>query len=339
MLSSVLEKLFRREELALDEMQGVMNDIMDGRLTPAQTGAFLTALRMKGETVGEITAAAHVMRDKAVPVSIPGYSIDTCGTGGDRAQTFNISTGVAFVAAAAGVQVVKHGNRSVSSRSGSADVLEALGVYLSPDPANVRRSVEEVGFGFLFAPHFHQAMKHVVGPRRELGVRTIFNILGPLTNPARVQGQVLGVFDPKLPRVMAGVLANLDVERAMVCHGLDGLDEITLTDRTAVSEVRDGEIHEYTLDPRDFGFSLVEAAALRGGSPADNAHILRGVLQGTPGPARDVTLLNAGAAIYVGRQADSMAAGVQLARDVLDSGRALDVLRRLVQCSEGFRAS
>lgn len=339
MLSSVLEKLFSGTELTSAEMQAVMHDIMDGRLTPAQTGAFLTALRMKGETVGEVTAAALVMREKAVPIAIPGYAIDTCGTGGDGAHTFNISTGVALVAAAAGVKVVKHGNRSVSSRSGSADVLEALGVHLSPDPAVVQRSVAEVGFGFLFAPHFHQAMKHVVGPRRELGVRTVFNILGPLTNPARVQGQVLGVFDPALPPVMAGVLANLGVERAMVCHGLDGLDEITLTDKTVVSEVREGAITDYMLDPRDFGFALVKPEDLLGGSPADNAQILREVLQGRPGPARDVTLLNAGAAIYVGRRAASVLEGVQLAKEAVDSGRAQAVLNQLVQFTEGFRAS
>ena len=303
---------------------------MAGEATPAQIGAFLAALRMKGESVAEITAGAAVMRRRALAVD-PGipYAIDTCGTGGDGANTFNISTAVAFVAAAAGVPVVKHGNRSVSSRSGSADVLEALGIPIHLDPKAVQESVRRHKFGFVFAPGYHQAMKHVVGPRRELGARTIFNILGPLANPAAVQGQVLGVFDGALTEVMAQVLRGLGVERAMVVHGLDGLDEITLTTNTQVSELRDGQVKTYFLDPRDYGFAYVKPELLRGGDSEENAAIILRVLRGEAGPARDVVVLNAAAALLVGKHADTMAQGVRQAQVVLDSGQALDLVQRL----------
>lgn len=333
MLTPVLSKLLRREDLLPAEMTSAMETIMAGEATAAQIGAFLAALRMKGESVAEIAAGARVMRRRALTVN-PGvpFAIDTCGTGGDGANTFNISTAVAFVAAAAGVPVVKHGNRAVSSRSGSADVLEALGIHIHLEPTSVQECMQRFRFGFVFAPAYHQAMKHVVGPRRELGVRTIFNILGPLANPAAVQGQVLGVFDRSLTQVMAEVLGALGVQRAMVVHGLDGLDEITLTTQTQISELRDGQVHTYLLDPRDYGFAFVQLESLRGGDSAANAAIIEKVLQGEPGPAREIVVLNAAAALLVGGRADNLADGARLARAVLDSGRG----RRLVEQLRAF---
>ncbi|MEL7597182.1 MAG: anthranilate phosphoribosyltransferase, partial [Clostridiaceae bacterium] len=259
MLKFAIDKVIRNENLTEEEMIRAMDIIMEGKATPAQIGGLLIGLRMKGETLEEITGSAKVMRDKALNLSIQNdYAIDTCGTGGDGGSTFNVSTAAAFVAAAAGVVVVKHGNRSVSSKCGSADVLEKLGVNINLQPDEVQKCVDKLNIGFMFAPNFHKAMKHAVGPRRELGVRSIFNLLGPLTNPAGAKGQVLGVFDENLTAVMAGVLKELDVERAMVIHGLDGLDEITVTDRTKVSELKDGKINTYFIDPKDFGIPLAE---------------------------------------------------------------------------------
>ncbi|MGC9436068.1 MAG: anthranilate phosphoribosyltransferase [Methanomicrobiales archaeon] len=311
---------------------GAMEEIIGGVATPAQIGGFLMALALKGETAAEIAAFARVMRGSAVPFPlVEGRpAVDTCGTGGDGQETFNISTAAAVVAAGAGVPVVKHGNRSVSSRCGSADVLEELGVSLDADPARVSEIFCRTGIAFLFAPRFHPAISHATAARRDLGVRTVFNILGPLTNPAGARAQVLGVYDPGLVRRMAEVLRLLGVERAMVVHG-EGLDEITTTGTTRVAEVRGGALTEYTLDCRRFGISPARPDDLRGGDRTENARILLDVLEGERGPARDIVLLNAGAAIYVGGWASEIAGGVRMAAASIDTGAALDRLHRLVE--------
>ncbi|MDK2918905.1 MAG: anthranilate phosphoribosyltransferase [Candidatus Petromonas sp.] len=335
MIKSAIDKVIRRQNLTENEMIYAMNAIMEGRATEAQIGGFLIALRMKGETAEEITGGAKVMRNKALPVGIKNdYAIDTCGTGGDGANTFNISTAVAFVAAAAGITVVKHGNRSVSSRCGSADVLESLGVNINLTPEKVQRCADELGIGFMFAPNFHRAMKHAIGPRKELGVRTIFNILGPLTNPAKVKGQVLGVFDGKLTEVIAKALKELGVKQAMVVHGMDGLDEITVTTKTKVSELKDNEIYTYHIDPEQFGLPFAHRKDLAGGDPRQNADIILKILNGERGAKRDIVLLNAGAAIYVGKKADSLTEGVERAKTVIDTGLALEKLNQLVKLSQ-----
>ncbi|SNS81575.1 anthranilate phosphoribosyltransferase [Anaerovirgula multivorans] len=338
MIQYAIDKVIRKQHLTEGEMIEVMSGIMEGKATPSQIGGFLTALRMKGETVEEITGSAKVMRDKALRVDIDRtYAIDTCGTGGDQANTFNISTAVAFVAAAAGVAVVKHGNRSVSSKCGSADLLEHLGVNIDLTPDKVQESVEKLNIGFMFAPNFHQAMKYAVAPRRELGVRTIFNILGPLTNPARVQGQVLGVYDEALTEVMAQVLKGLGADRAMVVHGLDGLDELTITTKTKVSELKDGEISTYYVDPRRFHLPLASKEEILGGGPEENARIILSILRGERGAKRNMVLVNAGAAIYVGKQANSLEEGIDKAREVIDMGLALEKLNQFIQLSQGMK--
>lgn len=327
MLKFAIDKVVRNENLTQEEMICAMNIIMEGKATPAQIGGFLIGLRMKGETLEEITGSAKVMRDKALNVSIENdYAIDTCGTGGDGGNTFNISTAAAFVAAAAGIVVVKHGNRSVSSKCGSADVLEKLGVNINLQPNEVQKCVDKLNIGFMFAPNFHKATKHAVGPRRELGVRSIFNLLGPLTNPAGAKGQVLGVFHENLTSVMAGVLKELAVERAMVIHGLDGLDEITVTDKTKVSELKDGKIKTYFIDPRDFQIPLAKKDEISGGEPEENAEIILKILKGETGPRRNMVLMNAGAAIYVGKKANSLKEGIEKAKEVIDTGLALKKL-------------
>ena len=338
MIQYAIDKVIKKQHLTESEMMEVMSSIMENRATPSQIGGFLTALRMKGETVEEITGSAKVMRDKALNVNIKeAYTIDTCGTGGDQANTFNISTAVTFVAAAAGVTVVKHGNRSVSSKCGSADVLESLGVNIDLTPEKVQESVKKLNLGFMFAPRFHQAMKYAVAPRRELGIRTIFNILGPLTNPARVQGQVLGVYDEALTEVMAEVLRGLDVDRAMVVHGLDGLDEITITTETKVSELKDGEICTYYIKPQRFHLPSASKKEIEGGGPKENADIILNILQGKKGAQRNIVLLNAGAAIYVGKQASSLEEGVDKAREVIDKGLALEKLNQFIELSQGLK--
>ncbi|AOY75808.1 anthranilate phosphoribosyltransferase [Clostridium formicaceticum] len=338
MIQFAIDKVIKRQHLTEEEMMRVMQSIMEGEATPSQIGGFLAALRMKGETVEEITGSARVMREKALKVDVEGcYAIDTCGTGGDHSNTFNISTTVAFIAAAAGVTVVKHGNRSVTSSCGSADVLEKLGVNIQLTPEEVKRCVEELNIGFMFAPNFHQAMKHAVLPRRELGIRTIFNILGPLTNPAAVQGQVLGVFDDSLTEIMAEVLLGLGVERAMVVHGFDGLDEITITDKTKVSELKDKKVTTYAIDPRKFDIPLAGKQEIQGGNVEENAEILLNVLRGERGGKRNMVLLNAGAAIYVGKAANSLEEGIDQAREVIDMGLALDKLHQLIAFSQEMK--
>ena len=334
MIQEAIRDLIAGADLSRARTRAAMDQIMSGQATDAQIGAFLVALRIKGETVDEIAGCAEVMREKATPIATTRPDlIDTCGTGGDGSGTFNISTAVAFVACGAGLAVAKHGNRSISSHCGSADVLDALGVNVEASPEKVGECIDEVGIGFLFAVALHGAMKHAIGPRRELATRTVFNVLGPLTNPAGAKRQLLGVYDGALTEALAGVLGQLGSERALVVHGSDGLDEITLTGPTQVSELRDGQVSTRQIDPRDFGLQQVPAEALQGGDAAYNARILREVLDGREGPRRDVVLINAAAAIAVGGRAEDMTAGLELARASIDSGRACRALDRLVEVS------
>jgi len=334
MIREAIADLASGRDLQPVRATGAMEEIIGGIATPAQIGGFLMALGLKGETAEEIAAFARVMRASAVPIPLApaGTVVDTCGTGGDGQETFNISTAAAMVAAGAGVPVVKHGNRSVSSRCGSADVLEEVGVPLDVDPARIADIFSRTGIVFLFAPRFHPALSRAAAARKELGVRTVFNLLGPLTNPAGARAQVLGVYDPGLVGRMAGVLRLLGVERAMVVHG-EGLDEITTTGATRVAELRGGAIRRYTLDCRRFGISPAHPDDLRGGDRTGNARILLAVLEGERGPARDIVLLNAGAAIYVGGRAPDLAEGVRRAAVSIDTGAALDRLHRLTEAS------
>ena len=334
-MKQAISRLVKGENLNPGEMTTVMRILMDGESTPAQTGAFLTAMSIKGETVEEISAATEVMREKATHVPIPpGFKVvDTCGTGGDGAHTFNISTAAALIASGAGVPIAKHGNRSVSSRCGSADVLQELGVNTGIQAAKMAHCVSQAGIGFLFAPALHSAMRHVIGPRREIGIRSIFNILGPLSNPAFAQAQLLGVFDRKLLPIMAGALKNVGVKRALVVHGSDGLDEITLTGPTYITELNDVELSDWVLDPTELGLTLCRPEELAGGTVDENARILLDILEGQEtGPRRDVVLLNAAAVIYIGGRAETLAESLELARDSLSSGKALiklEALRKL----------
>ena len=334
MIQEAIRDLIAGADLDRAKMRAVMEQIMSGQATDAQIGAFLVALRIKGETIDEIAGGAEVMREKATPiVTVRPDLIDTCGTGGDDSGTFNISTTVAFVACGAGLAVAKHGTRSISSQCGSSDVLTALGVNVEAAPEKVGECIDEVGIGFLFAIALHGAMKHAIGPRRELATRTVFNILGPLTNPAGAKRQLLGVFDGALTEALAGVLRELGSERALVVHGSDGLDEITLTGPTQVSELRDGQVSTRQIHPGDFGLQTASAEALKGGDADYNARILRGVLDGEEGPQRDVVLLNAAAAMVVGGLAEDITAGLEVARESIDSGKARQALDRLVEVS------
>ncbi len=335
-IKETISRLIERQDLSPEEAGQIMGDIMDGRTTQPQIGAFLAALRMKGETPEEIAAFAKVMRRHAMTVTpVTGRMlVDTCGTGGDGTHTFNISTASALVAAGAGVPVVKHGNRSVSSTCGSADVLAELGVNLAVDPAQQAAIVEQAGIAFLFAPSHHPAMRHVMAARQELGCRTVFNILGPLANPAGAQAQVLGVYSPRLTLPMAKVLRILGLSRAMVVHG-SGLDEITTTGETQICELEGNTIKEYTLNPAAFGISIVSLSDLRGGNPQENARIIREILAGEKGAGRDIVLLNAGAAIYAGGQARDLHEGIRSAAASIDSGNARARLEALVSATRG----
>ncbi|WP_447972794.1 anthranilate phosphoribosyltransferase [Nitrospira sp. Kam-Ns4a] len=331
MIKDAIAKLADRIALSEKEAEDVMLEIMAGAATPAQIGAYLMGLRMKGETVDEIAGSARAMRAKAIRIrAADPLVVDTCGTGGDRANTFNISTTAAFVVAGAGLTVAKHGNRSVSSRSGSADVLTALGVRIDIPTERTADCVNEVGIGFLFAPRFHGTMKHCAGPRQEMGVRTLLNILGPLTNPADATIQVLGVFDPNLTELMANVLVRLGTQHCFVVHGMDGLDEITLTDRTRVSEGKGGVVSTFYLDPGDFGLERVRLRELAGGDAEENARITRDILRGHKGPKRDVVCMNAAPALVAGRKAQTLREGFELAGRVIDSGAAMEKLERLI---------
>ncbi len=323
-------------DLSEEEMTQCMEEIMEGRATPAQIGAFLTALRIKGETVEEITAAATVMRQKAATIQAPEGVVDTCGTGGDMAHTFNISTTAALVVATTGVPVAKHGNRSVSSRSGSADVLEALGVKIDLEPEKVQKCLFDTNFGFLFAPLFHPAMRYAIGPRREIGIRTIFNILGPLTNPAGARRQIMGVFTDRLTTVLAEVLGRLGAEDVMVFHGEDGLDEITITDGTKVSRYRDGKVEEFIFSPEDFGFRRASITDIAGGTAEENAEITLQVLRGQKGPRRDIVLMNAAATLMVAGRTEEPKEAVRMAEEAIDSGEAMKKLKEIIEATNSL---
>ncbi len=326
------------DNLSEGQMHDVMNDIMSGEATPAQIGSFLTGLRVKGETVEEITGAVRVMREKVtaidtgVDVDAGGIILDTCGTGGDGSGTFNVSTTTALVVAGCGVTVAKHGNRSVSSSCGSADVLEAAGVNLNLAPEQVSRCIKQTGIGFLFAPSLHGAMKYAIGPRREMGIRTIFNILGPLTNPAGANVQVLGVFAEHLTRPLAEVLARLGSKRAFVVHGEGNLDELTVTGATTVAELRDGQVHSYVITPEEFGFNRASLRDLQGGVDAEeSAVIMRDVLLGTKGARRDMVLINSGAALMAAGRTGDLLSGISIAAECIDSGSGTKKLNELIE--------
>jgi anthranilate phosphoribosyltransferase len=341
-VAALLEKLLRREDLSMDEATAAMDEIMEGRVPPSQIAGLLVALAMKGERPAEIVGFARSMRARATKLSREYAPVfDTCGTGGDRAHTFNVSTVAALVLAACGVTVAKHGNRSVSSRCGSADLFEALGVNVSAEPAVVERCLGEAGIAFFFAPTFHPSMRHAGPTRRELGLRTAFNLLGPLTNPAHASRQLVGVPRPELTELVARSLALLGTERAWVVHGADGLDEISTTGYTKVSECRDGEVNTFYLHPSDLGLQKSAPEALRGGTAEDNAIIARRVLSGEPGPQRDVVLLNAAAALLIAGRVDRIRDGLAQGAAAIDSGRAaavLEDLRRVSASPEAARA-
>ena len=347
-VADALRRLVEHQSLSRDEAQTVMDEIMSGNAHDVQIAAFLCALRMKGETVEELVGFARVMRGRVVPIwadhqvaaSLTDTEremlVDTCGTGGDATNTFNVSTATAFVVAGAGVRVAKHGNRSVSSLCGSADVVEALGVNIQIAPLQVARCIDEAGIGFLYAPLLHSAMKVVALVRREMKIRTVFNLLGPLTNPAGARSQVLGVYSPHLTEVLARVLQELGARRAFVVHGADGLDEISNTGPSRISEVRDGAVRTYKVTPEDFGFCRVGVEDLRGGTARENADIILGILRGERGPRRDIVLMNAGAALVAGGRASELKEGALVAAESIDSGAALQKLKSLVAYSNSF---
>lgn len=330
MIQDAIKKVVEGNDLEEVEMVDTMTEIMDGKTTDAQIACFLTALRLKGETVEEITGAVRVMREKATKINTKHrLVVDTCSTGGTGLHSFNISTTSAFVVAGAGVPVAKHGNRGVTRKSGSANVLMALGVNIEISPEQVGKCVDEIGVGFLFAPLLHGAMKHAIGPRREIGIRTIFNAIGPLTNPAGAKAQVLGVYSPELTETHAHVLKNLGTRHAFIVHGADGLDEITTTTTTRISELKNGEVNTYTLDPTTLGITKANQESLLGGTPEENAEMTVNVLKGQLGPKRDIVLLNAGAAIVTGGKADNIEGGIRLAANSIDSGNAFATLEGL----------
>lgn len=333
-MQAAIEKVAEGQNLTEEEAKKVMGIMLSGEATQAQIGALLTAFRMKEETVDELTGFASVLKEKASTISpkCKNY-VDFVGTGGDRTFTFNISTTGAFVAAGAGVPVAKHGNRSISSKSGAGDVLEALGVNITAEPAVVERCVEEAGIGFMFAPSFNKSMRFVGQARKEMGIRTVFNILGPLANPSRAKGMLVGVYAPEMTEKMAAVMSRLGVERAFVISGKDHMDELTTTDATVVSEIKDGMVKTFEITPEEFGFSRATLADLKGGDGAQNAEITKRILAGEKGPKRDIVLLNAGAAIYIAGKAKSVQEGIQMAAESIDSGKAMQVLENLVKVS------
>jgi anthranilate phosphoribosyltransferase len=330
-IQTAIKTVIGGHDLARPEMTAVMQQIMTGECTPAQIGGFLVGLRMKGETVDEITAAATVMRKLSTRVTVDlKFLVDTCGTGGDASGSFNISTASAIVAAAAGARVAKHGNRSVSSKSGSADVLEAAGVNLDINPEAVGVCIDEVGVGFMFAQKHHSAMRHAIGPRKEMAVRTIFNVLGPLTNPAGAPNQVIGVFDGDLVEPIAQVLKQLGSEHVMVVHAEDGMDEISISAKTLVAELKNGEVSSYSISPTDFGMEMADLSELKVDGVEQSLAMIQSVLSNTAGPALDIVSMNAGAAIYVSGIADSLEEGIAKARSAIAEGKASRVLAQLV---------
>jgi anthranilate phosphoribosyltransferase len=336
MLKSFIARVVEGNDLGEEEAGKAMTIIMGGEAPPTQIASFLTALRMKGETVQEITGFARAMRDKAVCIRAKDGEcvVDTCGTGGDGSGTFNISTAVALVAAGGGLTVAKHGNRSVSSRCGSADVLEALGINIALAPEKVQESLQELKLAFLFAPSFHPAMKHALGPRREIGIRTVFNLLGPLTNPAGASVHLLGLYREDMTRPVAEVLKKLGSKAAYVVHGEDHGDEISISGKTTVCYLKDGDIRSYQIEPEMAGIKRASLEAIRGGTPERNAQILREILRGEPGPPRDVVLLNAAAVFMAAGRAANLPDGIQLARESIDSGKAMRKLQDLIQFSQ-----
>ena len=330
-MQQIIQKLVSLHSLTETEAETAMNLIMDGKSTDAQLGSFLTALRMKGETSQEITGFAKVMINKSDNIRPRGkILLDTCGTGGDNSNTFNISTATAFVVAGAGIPVVKHGNRSVSSKCGSADVLEALGVNLTITPKNVEDCINKIGIGFLFAPLFHQAMKNVVGLRKEIGIRTVFNVLGPLVNPAGATHQIVGVYDEQLTETLAEVLKKRGIERALVVHG-GGLDELTICGKTKITEIDKGKINSYYLSPDNFGIAKSDLKDIKGGTPEENAKIILDIFNGKKGPQRDIILLNSAAALYICGKSTSIKDAIAIAEDSIDSGKAVNKLRLLIE--------
>jgi len=336
-MQTAIRAVTERRNLSAEEMTAVMRTIMTGEATPAQIGGFLIGLRMKGETVDEIAAAARVMRELATGVKVTGQNVvDIVGTGGDAINTFNVSTACTFVVAAAGGTVAKHGNRSVSSKSGSADLLEAAGVNLDLTPEQVAQCINDIGVGFMFAPKHHSAMKHAIGPRKEMGVRTIFNVLGPLTNPAGAPNQLLGVFSSDLVEPLAEVLHKLGSNHVLVVHAEDGMDEISVGAATRVAELRDGQISTYTITPEQFGVERADIKQLVVSSAEESLAIINGVLENQPGAARDIVMLNAGAAIYAAGLADTLDAGIRKADTVIATGKAKEKLDALVKLSNSF---
>jgi anthranilate phosphoribosyltransferase len=336
MLKRFIAKVAEGQDLSEEEASQVMTHIMEGEGLPTQIASLLTALRMKGETSQEVTGFARAMRAKALRIRAKDGEcvVDTCGTGGDGSGTFNISTAVAFVAAGGGLTVAKHGNRSVSSQSGSADVLEALGVNIALPPAKAEASLQENGLAFLFAPSFHPAMKHALGPRREIGIRTAFNLLGPLTNPAGATIHLLGLYREDLTEMVAEVLKNLGSKAAFVVHGADHSDEISITGKTTVCQLRDGTIANYQVEPEEVGLKRASLEAIQGGTPEKNAQILRRIFRGEAGPTRDVVLLNGAAVFMVAGKVSSLREGIQMARESIDSGQAMKKLEALIQFSQ-----
>ncbi len=336
-IQAAIQTVINKTDLSENEMRSVMNNIMTGECTDAQIAGFLVGLRSKGETVDEITAAASVMRELASRVHINHDNlIDTCGTGGDGSNTFNISTTAAFVVAAAGGHVAKHGNRSVSSKSGSADVLETAGVKLELTPEQVAQCVEEIGIGFMFAPMHHSAMKHAIGPRKDLGVRTVFNVLGPLTNPAGAKRQVMGVFSKDWLETLANVLKNLGSEQVMIVHSEDGMDEISISAPTNIAELKDGEIKTYKIEPEQFGMQRADISTLVVENVEESFNVMQAVLDNQSGPTQDIVLLNAGAAIYTAGIEDTLATGIASARQVIENGSASSRLNQLVKLTQSF---
>ena len=334
MIREAIEALVEGRSLSMEQAAQAMSEIMDGEATPAQFGAFVTALRLKGETPDEIAGMAQVMRQKALRVHVDGPLVDTCGTGGDSSGTFNISTTAGFVVAGAGARVAKHGNRAMSGACGSADVLEALGAKIDLSPEGVQRCLEEVGFGFMFAPRYHPSMRFAAGPRREIGIRTVFNVLGPLTNPAGAKSQLIGVADGEMAEKMAQVLVRLGSDHALVVHGADGMDEITLSDETEVWEVKGGSVSAYRVSPEDFSnIARAPRESFQTGSAEESAGTLRAVLDGVRGPTRDVVLLNAGAALLAADRASTLGEGVAAAAESIDSGGARRKLDAFVELS------
>ena len=332
MIKDYIRKVTSGENLTAEEVKDLFNKLMEGQATDAQIGAVLTGLKMKGETVEEISAAAEIMREKAVKVSVKDRSklVDTCGTGGDKVDTFNVSTITAFVIAGAGAKVAKHGNRSVSSKCGSADIMEALGVKIDMSPEKAAKAIEETGLGFLFAPVYHPAMKNVIRQRREIGIRTIFNILGPLSNPAEAKYQLMGVFDERLVEPLSKVLSLLGIERAFVVHGLEGLDEVSITTETVVGEIRDGVVEVYKVKPEDFGLKRASIDDIKGGDLDFNLQIALDILEGKDtSPKTDFVALNAGFALKAAGIVDTVKEGIELAKESIYSKRAFDVLEKL----------